>query len=101
MGRHRYHGRKFGWRLSRVGSVLPATLLVLIVLALVAPSTPVYAGLALVIVTVGSRAQLRTLRRKPSVAARERRETSLKSLASPTCDSGRAAEEGVTGPATH
>jgi len=42
-------GERSGWRLTPGGVILLIALLVLIILAIVAPSTPVYAALALVI----------------------------------------------------
>ncbi len=49
MTRHTHHrGHRSTWRLTPLGLILLIAFVVLIVLALVAPSAPVYAGLALV-----------------------------------------------------
>lgn len=46
-------GSRFRWRLTPAGLILLAAFVVLITLAFVAPSTPVYAGLALVVLIWG------------------------------------------------
>ena len=67
-----HRGRRFSWRLTPAGSFLLTALLVLIVLAVVAPSTPVYAGLALVIVigavALNSNSPTQTIGRSPRAA---------------------------------
>jgi hypothetical protein len=73
MARKRHNGGPgFRWRLTPAGFVLLTALLVLIVLAIVAPSTPVYAGLALVIViwavALNSNSPTQTIGRSPRAA---------------------------------